>query len=161
MKKCFEASRSSEGGRKCPVEGSRPDSLHFYRVPCDGQNPCILTVSRDLIEEGKKVQKKSFYVGHLFEKSRFENRGRSTAQITAFLGVIVNASSGSIANHRLPGPRHSAHIGQQRTCNHLSPAGALGRPTLRGLESITTTKQGVTGDLTPVSYTHLTLPTNC
>ena len=34
------------------------------------------------------------------------------------------------------------------TSNGLSPAKALGRPTLRGLESITTTKQGVTGDLT-------------
>ena len=34
------------------------------------------------------------------------------------------------------------------TSNGLSPARALGRPTLRGLESITTTKQGVTGDLT-------------
>ena len=28
------------------------------------------------------------------------------------------------------------------------PPRALGRPTLRGLETITTTKQGVTGDLT-------------
>ena len=33
-------------------------------------------------------------------------------------------------------------------CHGLSPPKALGRPTLRGLETITTTKQGVTGDLT-------------
>ena len=30
--------------RGCPVEGRRPDCLHFYRVKCDGQNRCIFTV---------------------------------------------------------------------------------------------------------------------
>ena len=33
-------------------------------------------------------------------------------------------------------------------CHGLCPPRALGRPTLRGLETITTTKQGVTGVLT-------------
>ena len=30
--------------RGCPVEGRRPDCLHFYKAKCDGQNRCIFIV---------------------------------------------------------------------------------------------------------------------
>ena len=30
--------------RGCPVDGRRPDCLHFYRAKCDGQNRCIFIV---------------------------------------------------------------------------------------------------------------------
>ena len=53
-------------------------------------------------QRAEKFHKKSFEVDNLFSKSRLQNRCRSTARIAACGGVIVNASTGSIANHRAP-----------------------------------------------------------
>ena len=44
MNSCFLLQGRPMGARGCPVEGRRPDCLHFYRAKCDGQNRCIFTV---------------------------------------------------------------------------------------------------------------------
>ena len=59
---------------------------------------CPVTSSK----RAEEFQKRTCEVDILFQKSRFQNPGRSTARIAACGGVIVIASTGSIANHRSP-----------------------------------------------------------
>ena len=65
------------------------ESLHFYGAPWPHQ-------------EGRKVPQKNFMLTTFSQKGRFRIRGRSTAQIPAFQGMIVIASTGSVANNRSP-----------------------------------------------------------
>ena len=44
MKSCFLLRGRPRVARGCPVDGRRPESLHFYRAKCDGQIDCIFTV---------------------------------------------------------------------------------------------------------------------
>ena len=67
------------------------ESLHSYGVPWPHRR-------------GQKSFKKDVVklTHFFFSKSRLQNPCRSTARIAAFGGVIVIASTGSIANHRSP-----------------------------------------------------------
>ena len=71
-------------------DGHQLESLHFYGVPWPHPR-------------GQKSSKKEVVkLTTFFQKSRFQNPGRSTARIASFGGVIVIASTGSIANKRSP-----------------------------------------------------------
>ena len=44
MKSCFLLRGRPRVARRCPVEGRRPESLHFYKAKCDGNIDCIFTL---------------------------------------------------------------------------------------------------------------------
>ena len=67
--------------RKCPVEGSRPDSLHFNGVPCAARIPAFLQGRRP---RGGIIPAKN--AGILFGDSTAEGR-REDGAISPFVGV--------------------------------------------------------------------------
>ena len=71
-------------------DGHQLESLHFYGVPWPHRS------------RQKSSKKEVVKLATFFQKSRLQNPDRSTARIAAFGGVIVIASTGSIANHRSP-----------------------------------------------------------
>ena len=86
-------------GRGCPVEGRRPDCLHFYRVKCDGQNRCIFTVHAGTFVQNplQKCRRSVLRTAKAFPKDRAASFPFQRAP-----GVLARAPGKCFANPRWP-----------------------------------------------------------
>ena len=85
--------------RGCPVDGRRPDCLHFYRSKCDGQNRCILTVHAGAFAHNPLQNAVDLSFGR---RSRFPRIPQPDMRSRGLLGCSQGPQGKSFANPRWP-----------------------------------------------------------
>ena len=85
--------------RGCPVEGRRPDCLHFYRAKCDGQIRCIFTFHAGTFAQNplQKCRRSVLRTATPFPK---DPAARHEVQRAPW--VLARATGKSFANPRWP-----------------------------------------------------------
>ena len=99
MKSCFLLRGRPRVARGCPVDGRRPDCLHFYRAKCDGQNRCIFTVHAGTFAQNplQKCRRSVLRTAKAFPKDRAASFPFQRAP-----WVLARAPGKSFANPRWP-----------------------------------------------------------
>ena len=99
MKNCFLLRGRPRVARGCPVDGRRPESLHFYMARCDGQNRFIFFVHASTFAH-TPLQKCSRYVLRTAKPFPKDSAARFPFQRAPW--VLARAPNISLANPRWP-----------------------------------------------------------
>ena len=99
MKSSFLLRGRPRVARGCPVDGRRPESLHFYRAKCDGQIDCIFTVHAGTFAHNP-LQKCRRYVLRTATTFPKDRAARFPFQRAPW--VLARAPQRSFANPRWP-----------------------------------------------------------